>query len=312
MITLNQIAYNIQDLMYPNTLTLEGEAPIAQIKHWIHYHRAKLIEENVSKGILSNNNLYQRTTLTKTPIAYDGVDTDTIIHEGYQTNPILNFTMDHLDFYGRKISKTQDRGDWRNLGYVPLNMPEIINLPNDIGLTINMSRRVHDKVGSMSSSKPPKLIALYRKSIAEKNFGDFNKFTKNDKPYYTVERQMSIYNPISPNHLSHNARLNGNTLVMVNGLQISPNNYGDLEMPAGEDIIFAYRFFINFILQDPTQIEEDVGGFWSHEGGGQGEFQKFDDDTTPYPIPSQYVKDLIERVVAVEGNTVLKTMQNES
>ena len=59
MITLNQIAYNIQDLMYPNTLTLEGETPITQIKFWIHYHRAKLIAENVSKGILNSTSLYQ-------------------------------------------------------------------------------------------------------------------------------------------------------------------------------------------------------------------------------------------------------------
>jgi hypothetical protein len=38
----------------------------------------------------------------------------------------------------------------------------------------------------------------------------------------------------------------------------------------------------------------------------------FDDDITPYPIPAEYVKDLIERVVSAEGNIVLKTMQNES
>ena len=62
MITLNEIAYNIQNMMYPKTLidpVREGQIPLRQIKHWIHYHRAKLIEENVSKGILASTNLYQ-------------------------------------------------------------------------------------------------------------------------------------------------------------------------------------------------------------------------------------------------------------
>lgn len=307
MMTLNQIAYNIQNMMYPKSLLdpqREGQITLRQIKFWIHYHRAKLIQENVSKGILSNNNLYQRISVAKKPVPSS-------IHESYETNPLLNFTKDNLDFYGRKIAKTQDRGDWRNLGYVPLNMPEIISLPNDVGLTINMSRTVIDGVTALESQQPPKLIALYRKSIADKNFGDFNKFTKNDKPYYTIERQMSVYNPETPSHILHEAALEGQALIMINGLQISPNNYGDLEVPAGEDIEFIYRFFINFILQDPTQIEENVGGFYSHEGGGQGQHKKFDDDTTPYPIPAQYVKDLIERVVSTEGSVSLKTLQSE-
>ena len=45
--------------MYPNTLTLEGEIPKAQIKMWIHYHRTKLISENINKGILSYDNISQ-------------------------------------------------------------------------------------------------------------------------------------------------------------------------------------------------------------------------------------------------------------
>tara|TARA_R100000900_G_scaffold99886_2_gene77233 strand:+ start:1842 stop:2726 length:885 start_codon:yes stop_codon:yes gene_type:complete len=293
--------------MYPKSLLdpqREGQITLRQIKFWIHYNRAKLIQENVSKGILSNNNLYQRANVMRRPITYEN-------HESFVNNPIGNFTKDYLDFYGRKISKTQNRGDWRNLGYVPLNIPEIISIPNDAGITVSMSRRVLDVTNMHQSPQPPKMIALYRKSIADKNFGDFNKFTKNDKPYYTIEKQMSLHNPQLPNTVKNAYSFNGNTLLMINGLQISPNNYGDLEVPAGELIDFQYRFFINFILQDPTQIEEDLGGLWSHEGGGEGQLQKFDDDTTPYPIPAEHVKDLIERVLQTEGSVSLKTLQSE-
>ena len=64
MITLSQIADNIQGMMYPNTLTLEGEISTRQIKHWIHYHRAKLISDNIDKGILNDESLYQKFRLT--------------------------------------------------------------------------------------------------------------------------------------------------------------------------------------------------------------------------------------------------------
>ena len=59
MITLNEIADNIYTMMYPNTLDLEGAIPKRQIKHWIHYHRARLIYDNIDKGILANESIIQ-------------------------------------------------------------------------------------------------------------------------------------------------------------------------------------------------------------------------------------------------------------
>ena len=59
MITLNEIAYNIKNLAYGGQNSAENNISTAQIKHWIHYHRAKLIEDNINKGILSFNNLFQ-------------------------------------------------------------------------------------------------------------------------------------------------------------------------------------------------------------------------------------------------------------
>ena len=101
MITLNEIAYNIQNMMYPKSLIdpiREGQISIKQIKHWIHYHRAKLIEENISKGILNFSNIYQRIV---NGIAYPAT-----------------YAAPYKDFYGREISRTENRGDWRNLGRI--------------------------------------------------------------------------------------------------------------------------------------------------------------------------------------------------
>ena len=266
MITLNQIAYNIQDLMYPNTLTLEGETPITQIKFWIHYHRAKLIQENVSKGILNSTNLYQR------------------IENPFQPLQILDFTSNSSHFsdsdlnaYGIGFKKEQDRGSWRNTGYIKKALPKIVSTPNDSSIkNIEVRRQVYDYVNERNGpvSGP---IVVYKKSLSEKQYGEFNKFTNNNNPYYFIDTDS-----------------NATTNITVSGLQHSPNNLGDLDTPVAEELYWHYSIRCDAIFENPTEA--------THYGG----------DDEEYPIPADYIKDLIERVVAVEGNTVLKTMQNES
>jgi|3_EtaG_2_1085321.scaffolds.fasta_scaffold01196_6 hypothetical protein len=63
MATLNEIAYNIKNLAYGGNSPKEVNISIAQIKHWIHYHRAKLIADNIDKGIMSNHILWQELKL---------------------------------------------------------------------------------------------------------------------------------------------------------------------------------------------------------------------------------------------------------
>ena len=64
MITLNEIAYNIKNLAYGGKNSTENNISLEQIKHWVHYHRAKLIADNVNKGITNNQALYQPMAIT--------------------------------------------------------------------------------------------------------------------------------------------------------------------------------------------------------------------------------------------------------
>lgn len=64
MITLNELAYNIKNIAYGGSSNIEGSINIRQIKHWIHYHRLKLIIDNINKGVLDNSNFYQRIGLS--------------------------------------------------------------------------------------------------------------------------------------------------------------------------------------------------------------------------------------------------------
>ena len=279
--TLNEIAYNIHNIMYPNTLTLEGELPLSQIKHWIHYHRAKLIEENISKGILAHDNLYQNLSFT-------------------DAMPVLSSSY-YNDFYGREIARTQNRGDFRNLGVININIPEIIMLPNEAAIKeVNVDRYIYD-ITNETFNEGSAIIPISSKSRSEKHFGGFNKFTNNNKPFYVIEREREISSNIN----------NGGLKMKILGLQISPNNLGDLKTPAAENLEWRYKPRLHMILQDPTQMFHNLGETDS-SSVNYDPSSIIDDDSTPYPIPAQYVRDLIERIVQLEASTVLKIMENES
>ena len=282
MITLNEIAYNIQNMMYPKSLidpVREGQISLRQIKHWIHYHRAKLIEENVSKGILNFNNIYQRVN--------NSTGVKAVQSKG------LSF-YNSRDFYGRETLRTENRGDWRNLGGILYDIPEIIMLPNNSAIKeVSVRRIISDDNNAVSADESNRMIQLSQRSKTEKEFSSFNKFTNNNKPFYILDRKIDL----------DSASNNGGLQMQLWGLRISPNNLGDLETPVAENLKFLYYLDYYAILQDPTQInstEIDINSS-----------QEFDDDTTPYPIPVQYLSDLIERVLQKEGSVSLKTMKDE-
>jgi len=273
MITLNEIAYNIQNIMYPNTLTIEGEIPLRQIKHWIHYHRAKLIQDNISKGILNFGSIYQRInhTIPRLP------STD-------------NF---YRDLYGRETSRMKNRGDWRNLGKIFYNIPEIIMLPNNSAIKeVSVSRIIYDQNNVEFADEMSSRIHLSQRSKTEKEFSSFNKFTNNNKPFYTIDREADL----------DDGEDNGGPQLQVWGLKRSPNYFGDLQTSVAENLQFRYLLGYTSILQDPTNLNE------IHID----EDQIFDEDKTPYPIPLQYIPDLIQRIVQSEIATSLKIMENES
>ena len=170
MITLNEIAYNIKNLAYGGKNSSENNISTSQIKHWVHYHRAKLIVDNINNGVLNFSSLYQ-----------------VISEPAAQRLTKVN----NVNFYGtstlRKNSK-QYKGDFRNRGFLFYYIPEVVMLSNDAAIKeISVVRSVNDLAQSKYSdySSP---IKVYRKSLSEVAYGDYNKFTNNQHPYYTIER----------------------------------------------------------------------------------------------------------------------------
>ena len=282
MITLNEIAYNIKNLAYGGKNSLENNISTSQIKHWVHYHRAKLIADNINNGILNFTSLYQ-------------ILSDSSLHK--VTTKEGGKYINNVNFYGtntlRKNSK-QNKGDFRNTGYLTYYIPETIMLPHDAAIKeISVSRTLRD-VSTGGYSDYSSQLKIYRKSQSERAYGDFNRFTDNDHPFYVIERNSD--NDDSTVFFmggGYSVSEGGKIRFRIFGLQDSPNYYGDLHTPGGRNLEYRYKAACLAIFQNPTEI------------------RGFDDATSSYPIPAQYVGDLVQRVLQTEVQVELKTRADE-
>ena len=50
MATLNEIAFNIKNLIYGGNTNVEQDVSTDQIKFWVHYYRAQILKENAANG----------------------------------------------------------------------------------------------------------------------------------------------------------------------------------------------------------------------------------------------------------------------
>ena len=331
MITLNEIAYNIKNLAYGGKTSTENSISISQIKHWIHYHRAKLIADNIDKGILNNQSLYQvgalilRNSTAPQAEAYykawDAFKRDSSLSApavtagfienhskasngelrdsflvyssmAYAHNSTSQDYLDgrHRDFYGREVYRSQIRGDFRNFGMHGFWIPRPLMLKDNSGIkNVEVIRNTHHP-DDISTTELNEETDGFNKSYQGQEFGIYNKFTNESKPSYWQGTAR----------LNRAENSQGNYIIL-NNLQVSPNYHGGLNTPANKKIFWKYQGVVNLILENPTEIDIMYDRYYMPK-------INWDDATTPYPIPMEYVSDLIQRVIQVEMQTELKTM----
>ena len=342
MITLNEIAYNIQNIAYGGNASLENNISLTQIKHWIHYHRAQLIADNIDKGITNNQALYQQMSMsarnsTRGDVRdfyndWDAYDIDSSLATPTVTGKFLsnlpkNSAGNRLNgewiayssmsadnnghqqsyqdslsrsFYGDEIASFQVRGDFRNLGYHSFWIPKPLQLKNDEGIKeVLIDRAVHfpDNPATANENEEThsyakRRIKLYRKEYY--NFDEYNKFTNITKPYY-MQRTAQM---------NRDDGYDGYNYITFKGLQVSPNYHSNLNSPANKKLFWKYRGYATMILEDPTKI--DMMYAFSHNPVKN----EYDDANTPYPIPMEYVSELIQRVVQIEIKAELTTQSD--
>jgi len=368
MITLNEIAYNIKNLAYGGKYSTESSITISQIKHWIHYHRAKLIADNIDKGITNDNNIYQNAELTfpnstiRMFSTYGGFQG----YSGYYNSPFYSpnsgqtyqwvpyssityaqegqayYDQREIDrssknYYGIETRKSQNKGDFRNFGWMSFHIPETIQLKDDRGIkrvsierqafvprfttatltqaaeggtftTFGTANKVLNEDGNLvdpleiesttttlhALNNRTNSIELYRKDSG--NFDEFNKFTNANTPNYEQYR--------APNDSTLNEAYQfGGNVLKLNNLKVSPTYIGDKVQLDVNTPVFGYDGIAELILENPTHIDQLARV--KYRGTTE---QKFDHSSTAYPIPLEYVSDLVQRVLQIEIQTELKTI----
>ena len=402
MSTLNEIAYNIKNLAYGGNSPKEVNITTQQIKHWIHYHRAKLIADNIDKGILSNHVLWQELKLDvhnynnvsirfmdilwdiywqdnnlsppsvtmmkwgSTPHDFEFINKlpkdDKGDFNGYWI-PGPNIMSSNLNSqdrilgrenrnqYGLTTPSAQIRGDFRNISSAEFTIPEVLMLKNHGSIKdISLRRMVYHsdntnfgewEDGSLIENGPQHdFIHVPMKTIDEASYSDFNRFSSSNKPHAILKRtnkeQRVFFNPIKLGDYMNkegeyydklvNTEINSGTLVLgLGGLQVSPSYFLD-DISSGESKVrWAYDGNLRAIFSDPTKIISNrkydfTNGvdFTDFESGNIPndefkirDFTRWDDDKSPYPIPAEYIKDLIDRVIASEISVSIKAMSDE-
>ena len=303
MITLNELAYNIKNLAYGGKPGVEGTIDIRLIKHWIHYHRANLIADNINKGILNDSNIYQKSSLYNFVMAPS---------EDYRL-----FNSEGVNQFGIQTMRTQNRGDYRNLGKKDVEIPRTLKTTNNNGIkTVHLLRTLRQTSTQWNTDafvenygRMKEGVDIYYKSNTQSNYGDFNKFTDRSKPYYTLNDNHfgTGQNSVSSNRTWGDAYVSPALItdsLSFRGLQISPNYIGDMDPgAAGEELQYwHYYFHLTSILENPTMINKKsiIGsGGENNNTGFNGDLPYWDDETSPYPIP---------RVMQGEMQITLKTI----
>ena len=249
MITLNEIAYNIKNLAYGGKSNGEANLTIPQIKHWVHYHRAKLIADNLDKGILSNHIIWQNYELNAsnildsvimqgnldpsgltgsdlnrwnnipkdaTPQALDRWTLDsTLTSKNDALTPYLKDSHS-LSQYGDYKKISQFKNDYRNISQAGFTIPEPLMLKDNKSIKSIELDRIAWMTGTVSGfGRAFEPILLPLKTLDEGMYAKHNRFTSNNKPYATLER------------VDFNNDTLNSTALMLKGLQVTPT----IELP---------------------------------------------------------------------------------
>ena len=273
MATLNEIAYNIKELMSGGDEKLENNIDTRQIKYWVHYHRAKIIEEKLKSRQPIDRRYIQ-------PIASERIEYSEK-EELYGNQSSLSSSV--VDSYGFALND-YNGVDWNegkqfNTFSKHLAIPSTINVGNIDGVTdIRLRKRVIGSSGGSSAfGRWTGWKKLTVKSKDDVKFAWANKFTKTSEPYALLYTDLNNLN-----------------------LEISGLRYQVVE----NDNTNIYDYWVDVwgILTDPTQAKKV-----DSVSGGVTTYEDFNDSSSYYPIAEEDIPLLNSRVAEVEMNLVLKT-----
>jgi len=291
MATLNQIAYNIKELMSGGDEKHEQKISTRQIKHWIHYHRAKIITDKLSSGEIVDRRYIQPmfSGLIELEDKHDMLGNVNILDNSIEESE--SFGWSNNDYSGTDYHE----GTEFNRFSVTVTLPHTLNVGTNDGLTdIRLKKRI--KLADESVGRWMGWNKLPIKSKDNAAFDWANKFNKTNKPYAIVYNNMKIANDLDSSYISDNGR-------KEMALEVSGLRYQTTENDSSQ--IYQYWVDVWGILTDPTKAQKIYDS-----GGGHTLYGPFDDSISHYPITEEDLPLLISRVAEVEMTLLLKTPED--
>lgn len=317
MITLNELAYNIKNIAYGGDTGMENSIDIRQIKFWVHYHRAKLISENINKGILDRREIYQdfklnvynSRRLTVRNYIHEWREYDT---KGTTQPSITPGLISNLPKYSNGMLRPYFLAG----GYLSVGTTTASNLwTNDIAnnqFGLDIYSNSEDKgnfrnKGQATFNIPKPLVFDNKKGLSmlqlkrqvhrpdDTSTANVNEEEQGVKlvgvPIYYKNQDEQVhgihnkfthnkdmpYYQFAENQVNDGYDKNGDTFLAIQNLKVSPNYHGGLEAPGDEKLFYAYVANVRMILSNPIEVAEKGG----YNPADYDKYNNYGDANTP-------------------------------
>tara|TARA_R100001082_G_C4354444_1_gene156122 strand:+ start:227 stop:1138 length:912 start_codon:yes stop_codon:yes gene_type:complete len=281
MATLNEIAYNIKNLAYGGSATINEESMnIKQIKFWIHSYRAQLIQEDSMSGKGVDHAFYQELLIRRTMDRRMAItEWETYVNANSNASEMLVYSdrtaalalvpsgrsIDHIDYYGRDFYDYHTSEEGADYGNMFINLPDLIHV-DKYGIKNLRLRKSQTNYNQNTSNIDVPIV-----SENEGRNKKYNRFSSKSPAAYIM-----------------NSAENMDVLVIANLNSILNNTTNGYGNP------IQYRVYASALYSDPTKFDhQNTGVEWN--------------DDMQYPIPETLIPELNKRILQQEFNITKQT-----
>lgn len=280
MASLNEIAYNLKNLMYGGSSTTGEESiGIRQIKFWIHYHRAQLIKEESMSGKGVNHAFFQELLIRRPMDRFIGIpEWEAYVDANSNASEMLVYSLrtanaaglsgppiHYRDYYGRDSYDYHTNEETADYGNIQINLPDLIHA-DGYGIK-NLRLRKSQLQYNQNTSNIDVPIVSYNEGTNKK----YNRFTSKSPAAYIQSAAENI-----------------DVLTITNLKSVLHNTASGYGSP------IQYRIYANALYSDPTKYSgQNTGIAWN--------------DDMQYPIPETSIPELNRRVLGQEMGVALQT-----
>jgi len=321
MASLNEIAYNIKNMAYGGSSTTNEEnVGIRQIKFWVHYYRAELIQEFYLKGKNLPYEFYQTHQPVREDVrymrdTYSGGAINTLANEITGWNKAILAYSQRVADLANAATTVEDDPDTEDINEAvssPLSESTVAAIGN---VSDDFYGQDFYEYNSNESNYDYGRIEFAVPELINVNHGIFNLEIRKagvQGEIYTNQNTRPINVPILTKHEAENSKYNRFTKNSIkahvqtqvsspysqyrNECQIRIDRIRSVYKSASDGTIkhaIPYAVYLNGLFANPTEAS----------------YYRNDDDV--YPIPEYLIPELNQRILSKEMTMTLSTPSDD-